>query len=119
LRQFRQHTAWSLLGIFLFPVIFQPVHTVRHKKDCCSRHENICVTGLPHKDLQTTSIAEQQQDEQCPVCNYQFPVNKLPEFSVYSTIAPVITGTVCEIILHADFQIVFSTKSPRAPPSFV
>jgi hypothetical protein len=108
-----------LLGIFLFPVIFQSIHTAGHEKACCAEHENSCGTGLPQKDLQTNSIAEQSQEEQCPVCNYQFPVNKLPELSLYSSIVPVVTGLVCEIILPAAFRITFSTKSPRAPPSVI
>jgi len=117
LKPFRLYIALILLGIFLFPVLFQSVHSTGHKKKCCSGYENFCESVLPHKDLHTNSLAEQSKEKKCPVCKYQFPVNKLPELSLYSTIAPVITGTICEIILSADINDAFSIKSPRAPPA--
>jgi hypothetical protein len=106
-----------LLGIFLFPGIFQSVHTACHKKECCAGHEIACEAGLPpHKDLQTNTINEHQQEKQCPVCNYQFPANQLPEYAVYEKIIPQRTGFIRETITNNYFRIVFTASSPRAPP---
>jgi len=108
--------ALTLLGIFLFPVIFQSVHTAGHKKACCSGHEHSCAVSQPERTTPRDSPGISQNEEPCPICNYQFPVNKLPDLSVFASHVPVVTAIVSDIIPDVEYRPVFSTKSPRAPP---
>lgn len=106
-----------LLGIFVFPIAYQPYHTVRHhseKADC--HHE--CYQLTYEKTEGLVIDANTDGDEPCPICDYHFPVNDLPKPLFYIPATPVVQGAVAEKDIKPAFKQVISIKTPRAPPVF-
>jgi hypothetical protein len=114
--QVKKHIALSLLGLFIVPVLFQSVHIVWHhsygQPETC---EGSCCTGNNHALPDDLSILS-QQFEHCPICEYQFTIVSLPDFSIFEAVLPAITGICGDIASEPPLQQRFSLKSPRAPP---
>lgn len=52
----------------------------------------------------------------CPIGEYQFSVNDLPENYFCNTIIPIIKCIYNEIVTHQHYKLVFLIQTPRAPP---
>ncbi len=114
----RANIAVLLCGIFLFPIIFQSVHIVWHHSHGFKCEHHHCQQIAPHEDFH--SYFENISDEvsKCPICDYQFPVNNLPEVSFLGTLLPLHTCIYIELNQQSQYKQVFSDKTPRAPPTF-
>jgi hypothetical protein len=108
-----KHIAISLLLVFIIPIIYQPVHIVRHhsnKKHDCSH--GIC------RVVKNPGAPVVQKNEHCFICEYEFTVTNLPdEFDI-----PFVEAFVGEL-MPAKIQDIFSFEvilhtSPRAPPFY-
>jgi hypothetical protein len=114
-----KHIVILLLGIFLFPIAYQSLHTAFHHihgyqnvHHCCKYEEN--------KNPYPFEIDNSSQgNDSCPVCEYQFSVNDVSKASVFRPITPLIINDINEPEFPICFQEVFSYKSTRAPPSFL
>ncbi len=100
-----------LLLIFIIPIVYQPLHNVRHH----SQKEHDCSQGIC-RAVKKTGAPVVQKNEHCPICEYEFTTTNLPvEFKVpfvESHFSELIAAKIqdkflCDVIFHA---------SPRAPP---
>lgn len=111
----KQHIALVFLGIFIFPLVYQPYHVVRHHgieepchHECChSHHEK--TDGVIYDILS-------DGDEHCPICDYHFPVNDVPQMHHLSSWLPYYKGFTYEAKPELPYTTPTRSKSPRAPP---
>jgi hypothetical protein len=111
--ELRKHIASVLAGIFIFPIAFQIVHIARHHGHDHYGCHHVCNI---QSNYQTDTINTTKKINNCPICQYKFPVNKIPVFSVYEADIPIITFAFNETITGHPYLDVFESKSPRAPP---
>lgn len=115
----KQHIAAVLVGLLVFPIIFQSVHIVWHHSYDHSEIGGLsCCTGNGPDSCEDVSGISKNAGH-CPICEFQFTVNILPDFSIQMAIIPIVTGTCHDIApLKPHLQIV-ALKLPRAPPFLV
>ncbi|MDD2962313.1 MAG: hypothetical protein PHU33_00055 [Bacteroidales bacterium] len=115
----QKHIALWLFGIFSFPILFQSGHTVlhhlhgyRHTQHQCM----LCSTGRPDP----TSCAFDEEGDHgegvCPICEYQFSINQLPEATAFDPVVPMFFCNQCQSVVPSYYRPNHTTKSPRAPP---
>jgi hypothetical protein len=112
-----RHIAVLLLGVFLFPVVFQAIHITWHQVHDDHITHHFCHADLIVQHSQPDEEILSEKENYCPVCEYKFSINDLPKISVYRTVIPVIVGSVRETQIQLLFQSVILIKSPRAPPA--
>lgn len=101
-----KHIVISLLLVLLLPVVYQPLHILKHHS-----HLNGCWSNSCHENK-----AAFQKNNHCFICEYEFTVTNLP--GVFHN--PFVDASVSELI-PAKIQGIFSFEvirhtSPRAPP---
>lgn len=115
----KKHITVLLIGLFFFPVVFQSIHMVWHQShsSSCGHHE------CDHKPLAKNShpFAEKciKNNENCPVCLYQFSINNVTKLSHLNFQIIVITCNYKAVAIAQQNLQVFADKSPRAPPVFI
>ncbi len=115
----KNHIAIVLVGIFIFPVVFQPVHVIWHQSPgSCIEHQCCKVEATESTSLPGMKF-ESQDDEHCPICEYQFPVKDLPEAFLFRPFTPLIHCSLEALVIDLAFPQPKSTKTPRAPPAFI
>jgi len=126
----RLYTALYLFGIFVFPIVFQPLHIIQHhghgheysehvhEIDQNSGHTHHHETDCSHESV-LPLVSLQSQDhshDPCLICDYEFPVQDMPV-----SWEPVFTTyqfneiQAVDLVL-SDLQRVYSQINPRAPP---
>lgn len=114
--KFNKHTATLLLGLFLFPIIFQSIHIAWHHSQSVADNHHI-KNSTNSQGSQSNAISVLTENDQCPICEYEFSIHNLPAIFVFETILPMLKGIeneTAEPQLHLE---VYSTKSSRGPPS--
>jgi hypothetical protein len=115
-RRFKTHIAYIVTGIFLFPLIFQSLHIVRyhsghelknHEPLCCERHHN---SSPDHQ----ASVSE--SEKHCPIREYQFSLNILPDTSVFEANIPDRVFAFTDIPDGQPHHNRIAYKLTRAPP---
>jgi len=118
LHNIKKHIAILLIGIFIFPLLFQPLHVLLHHK----YHPFLCA----NTSFETVFVGEStdlhfhqtDKNERCPICDYHFSLNQLPPVIVSVAVVPLLMSTVHEKNISASIVEFNSVKSPRAPPVF-
>lgn len=105
-----------LIGIFLFPVVFQSFHIVQHQShehEYCSAQHHIAdykiTKGLFFKQLS-------EKEEHCIVCEYQFSLHDFPAVAVYRTATLLTESILIQLFENLPATKAFSQAEPRAPP---
>jgi len=114
--QERKHIAILLYWIFIFPIVFQSFHIVVHHSHTDLHNHELCNHHLPKQSISYDYVIESQHDQSCPICDYQFSINDLPNILFLASVVPLKKGILNELEVHFPFQTLFSHKSPRAPP---
>jgi len=70
----RRFLAFLLQWVFFLPIVVQSWHPLFHHHSCESHHE--VTAAVEHEVIMTASG---HSHDECLVCEYQFPVNDLPE----------------------------------------
>jgi hypothetical protein len=114
----KKHIALCLMGLFIFPIVFQPLHVLllhspSHEHHHCCAHKHCQAHAKPqhHNDVKL-SLA----DDNCPICNYHFATKDVSNPSVARAAIPVFTYDYNEFATQQIYNQTFSNKSPRAPP---
>lgn len=102
-----KHITIVLLGIFVFPILFQSIHIVWHHTRDIS-----CETN-DHKDVLSFN-----ENHHCPICEYQFSINQQSDFFIFKSVIPVLCFFFKEPVITDPYQQSLSLISPRAPPLF-
>jgi hypothetical protein len=111
----KKHITLALLGIFVFPIVFQPFHIIwHHAEDSHCHHE--CCPSEEKKPVGLIFDVFSANNEYCPICEYHFPVNDLPENFFFASATKTVTSSVYELKIKPAYQQITSTKTPRAPP---
>jgi len=122
LKRISKYIATVLLGIFIFPIVFQPVHIVLHtirehsSNEFGTQYSTKSTKGINmHKSV---CAINGNSETHCLICEYKFSISNSLDNCLFE----------CEIFkiekdsinrLNNSFKLVFfSKKSPRAPPSF-
>ena len=107
-----------MLGIFLSPILYQSIHIVWHTLSVEKEDVHSCCHEQNISNSSAIPIISNQQDI-CPVCNYQFSVNDLSAKQNFEFILQEIFILFKENKKSAyEFQI-FYLNSNRAPPLLV
>ncbi|WP_319503490.1 hypothetical protein [uncultured Draconibacterium sp.] len=111
------HITLLLLGIFVFPIAYQPYHIVRHHSQKAECHHECC--HIKHEEAHDVTFNSYSgEDERCPICDYHFPVNDLPRLLFFTPATPHVLNSVVEIEIKRACKHAISTKIPRAPPLY-
>ncbi|MDX8340246.1 hypothetical protein SLH46_13685 [Draconibacterium sp. IB214405] len=109
------HIALVFLGIFVFPIAYQPYHIVRHHSEKADCHHECC--HLVHDEPDGVTFKDNSgEEESCPICDYHFPVKDLPKPLFFTAAIPIVQNSLVEIEIKRACKQVISTKTPRAPP---
>jgi hypothetical protein len=109
----RKHYIIILLTlVFAFPLIFQSVHIIGHKKHFVIESESCCVQHSNQKFAAEIKVTS----EHCPICEYEFAIFSVSEFSnIYpSTFFIDFQYNTLSEVFHLYFR--GSNRSLRAPP---
>jgi hypothetical protein len=116
LKHIKRHIAFVLTGFLIFPIIFQSIPVVWHHSYDHSEiaiHSS-CSNNDPGSCKDVSGIST--SSGHCPICEYQFTVNILPDCSIQVATVPVITATCHDIATGNPHLQIVALKSPRAPP---
>lgn len=96
-----------LLGVFVFPLLFQPLHETKHCKQ----------PAISVKCLDYSMVgADSHISGSCPICDFQFLVNDIPQISVFRAAVPCIVRPFADLKPSSYSLQNISPKTPRAPP---
>lgn len=115
LLEFKKHIAVILLGIFIFPITFQSIHIVWHHSHCIS-HKAICHNAVDCHDYTGTAFIHSNSSNHCPICEYQFSINTLPDIPFFEAVISIIFVIYVILSVTKPHQEIFAVKTPRAPP---
>lgn len=115
----RKHIAISLFGIFFYSIIFQSIHIVWHHSHGYKSECQLIDKETYDIDPCTFPKKIAQWEKKCPICEYKFSINDLPELSSFRSIIPGFTCSFKEIATQQHYKRVFLEKSPRAPPVLI
>jgi hypothetical protein len=108
----RKHIAIILLGMFIFPVVFQQFHIIRHH----SHDQGAGILVINQDSPDCTKVSCQRKDCHCPLCEYKFSIINMPDVFFFNAAINIIEGIEAESASSRPLQIPFSSASPRAPP---
>jgi hypothetical protein len=117
LRELHKHIALLVFGIFIFPILFQPVHIIWHHS-----HETPVCTSCHVSDIgkQCTDQKDENsidnQEKQCLVCSYEFSITELPEFFIFECNTDTAEESAEETPISQPCKTVCKNKTSRAPP---
>ena len=117
LRELRKHIALYVFGIFIFPILFQPVHVIWHHSNetpvCTSCH--VSDTGGQCANSKDENSID-KQEKHCLVCSYEFSITQLPDFVIFECNIDIAEELPTETPISQPCKTVCRTKTPRAPP---
>jgi hypothetical protein len=110
----KKHIAFILTGIFVFPLMFQPIHIVwHHSTDHVTPGDESCCL---HQNFAGDIPGESQPNDHCLICEYEFAVTSLPEVLVFGMIFNTIARDIKETAYAQAFRKIFFSNLLRAPP---
>ncbi len=115
--KFKRHIVIILLGLFVFPIVFQSLHIVWHHSHDYKCNHILCHIQQTGQNIQAEINTASQKDNHCPICEYQFSINDLPKIFLFSTNTLLIDSFLKKLELQFYFQQLITIKSPRAPPA--
>lgn len=121
-----KHITFFLLGLFLFPIVYQPIHSYWHHSVKNSQTKQIHCNHSCCSPLQTTTHNYSKglnrietlngKEEHCPICEYQLSINNLLVISTFEYLVQKLDISYNEIVITQFIPSVASKESPRAPP---
>lgn len=112
----KKNIALFLLGIFIFPFIFQPIHIIGHHNIINQEEQGFDNVQKSEHITDNSNLITLINDNSCPILKYQFSVNELSKISVIRFTLPEIEKPLCIIEEQQIKQQVIAFSSPRAPP---
>jgi hypothetical protein len=119
LRKLRKHIAFFLFIIFILPITYHSLHVVWHHSHGYKGKQylyNNIFNGINSYANKENILEEVNL---CPIGEYQFIINDLPETSFSGSAIPVITYIYNKIAAQQQYKQVYLAKTPRAPPAFL
>lgn len=117
----KKHIAILLLGIFFFPLAYQPYHVLKHHSLKALCNQACCHSHTENKDcnnnVQFNSASK--GPEHCPICEYHFPINVIPKLNLFKPKNSFRKYNLFGLEERLAFQQTSSKKSPRAPPFLI
>lgn len=108
----KRHIAILLLGVLLFPIVYQSAHTISHHF-----HEISHSCELPHTNKKIAGhVFVNSEEDTCPIIEYKIIVNQMP--------VHIQTCDRHQFYIEINFNWQYNAKqtligykkSPRAPP---
>ena len=112
----RKHIALLLFGILFFPILFQSLHIVWHHSHGYKCKPTLCSQTITTTDSHSNNKYVAEEENTCPICEYQFSTNDLPKISFFNPEIPAIACNYIKIANQQQYKQFFSDKTPRAPP---
>ena len=108
-----------LMGIFAFPIFFQPLHVLRHHAHGhnCACHAHAPQQAYSHKGQHPHLENTAEKEASCAICDYEFSSNDIPNVQCYGTSIPESIYTYNDAIVAQISKRSFTHTTPRAPPT--
>ncbi|MEZ4906343.1 MAG: hypothetical protein R2771_01565 [Saprospiraceae bacterium] len=118
MRKIKKYIALLLIGIFIFPVIFQSLHIIFiHNHNAINSNQQVTIYQNPkNKDKQHT-LSQYQSENYCLISSYQLSTNHIPKLPFWGNLATDCDNLLNEIIINRIYKLEYSPKSSRAPPT--
>jgi hypothetical protein len=110
-KKYFKHIAVLLALIFSYPIVYQSVHAQNHAHSIMG-----CEHTHSHDNHSTYQLSQTPDNENCPICEYEFAISDLP----------IVAQETIKLPNHSDqhaFEITnpcisknYRQTSPRAPP---
>jgi hypothetical protein len=119
--KYKSHIAPLLLCLFVFPILFQPVHVLLHHSNknntaghhCCS-HET-CQASIKHE--QNVGYSVSKAGDKCAICDYHFATKDFIDVKVVLAAIPLDKYDYNTLAKQQKYLSALRNKSPRAPPA--
>lgn len=109
----KKHIALALLGIFFFPIIFQSAHIVWHHS--YSFQDDNFFRLSSGKTKEVVMIVGSTVNH-CPICDYKFAINKIPEFLIFAVLIVLINRIFNLATIAQPHKQAVTLDLSRAPP---
>jgi hypothetical protein len=116
MKKWKRHIAVSVIGIFLYPMLYQPLHVIHHHGHESQVH--VCSLDNCHTEKGQEAGTEciEPARKHCHICDFKFSVNDLPvihePFVIYHRY-----NEIKSEISHSHYcKVDLSLVNPRAPP---
>jgi hypothetical protein len=115
----RKHIIIVLLGIFIFPLLVQPVHMAWHSllAHADRKHECILHDLLGNFPIETTTFSEVTHF--CLICDFHLCIVDEPTTEYINTIIPVSGFSFNETATQYLLTRLIYFSSPRDPPVII
>lgn len=121
--RFSKHIALLLLGIFFFPILFQPLHVLWHQTADevhahAHQHDGGACCSMPVFDKHEQEKGDMVTDKEsvCPICAYHFSMNELPVAVLFHSVVWFVRDAFEDTLVRCFPQQILAQNSPRAPP---
>ncbi len=114
----RKHIAFLIFEIFLFPILFQSLHIIRHHSPDYKCEHNNCFQKIANTYFNSNGQNLSENEKTCLIREYQFSINDLPKISFFYAVISVFTYAYIEATIEQYYKQVFSDITPRAPPVY-
>jgi len=117
LKERRKHIALYVFGIFIFPILFQPVHVIWHHS-----HETPVCTSCHVSDIggqcadPNDENSIDKQEKHCLVCSHEFSITQLPDFFIFECTIDISEELPGETPISQPCKPINKSKASRAPP---
>ena len=119
MKRWARNIACALLVIFVFPIIYQPLHIMWHRANnvaCCGCGKHIVCL---HSSVGKSEPQINKGKYHCPVCEYDLVINSLPEYFTFDNFIPRLRAILKTVIPVKHIWLFVQTKLSRAPPAVV
>ena len=111
IRSYNKFLSFLFMIVFITPIVIKATHHLYIDHDCCT-DQNYCNPDGNHNSEKNT----EEDDDDCPICNYNLSINNLPENHSLNAEIHLFTRIYKDITTQQQYKLVISVKTPRAPP---
>jgi hypothetical protein len=120
MRRFRKLSALLLLGMFVFPIFFQPLHVIWHvSKEALPSCVGTISTPIKFQSTDAHAYELTSVQTHCLACAFTFITKSLPANAPYTA---VLTALVTTLMYDSSVEtpsLVLQSTSSRAPPIWI
>lgn len=106
-----------LAGLFVYPLLYQSVHTVLHHGSELHRPtEHVCCHADGSAEGSSLFSLSTVDESLCPVCDYHFSFSTPLPFISFRSFECIVSGKVTDLYRSFTITSALTALSPRAPP---
>jgi hypothetical protein len=112
----KKHIATLLVGLFIFPILFQSWHVAIYHANEFYTISHVVFSETTSNFLHAETKTISRTPKFCPIREYQFSIIDLARMAIFRPFIPFFVWHRNEPTHQQYHKQIFSVSSPRAPP---